>query len=405
MTPSGLFSDFSGAGNENRHLKQRSRIIKCLAKSSCAMTIPEISKHVKISTPTTIKLVNELIQENWILDEGKKETDSGRRPVLYSLNKESFFVVGVEVLLKRIHVNVVRIGLDVIYDNKDSSFVMENTDVCLNRVVQFISAAIEKSGVEKEKIIGVGMGITGGVNSETGESFNYFNFMSQPLSMYLEDVFDIPTVVDNDTRVLGVAEQVFGKVKRTSNALIVNMSRGLGLTVILNKKVVAGGMGFAGEFGHMQLGEKGRLCLCGKKGCLGTEVSGYALEEDLADALNQGDTSINFKLKDINGYRYDDILVAAMKGDGLALRLLQQQGEKLGEALGNIINLLNPEIIVIGGKVARVKDLFSDSVRMGIKKTALINPLLFCKVVVSDLGSGAGPQGAASMVLKRVGMI
>ena len=405
MNSSSLFSDFYGAGNENRHLKQRSRIIKSLAKSSCPMTIPEISQHVKISIPTTIKLVNELIQENWILDEGKKETDSGRRPVLYSLNKECFFVVGVEVLLKRIHVNVVRIGLDVIYDNKDSSFVMENTDVCLNHVVQFIKTAIEKSGVAKEKIIGVGMGITGGVYSETGESFNYFNFMSQPLSMYLKDIFDIPTVVDNDTRVLGVAEQVLGKVKRTSNALIVNMSRGLGLTVILNKKVIAGGMGFAGEFGHMQLGKKGRLCLCGKKSCLGTEVSGYALEEDLADALNQGDTSINFKLADINNYRYDDILVAAMKGDGLALRLLQQQGEKLGEALGNIINLLNPELIVIGGKVARVKDLFSDSVRMGIKKTALINPLLFCKVVVSDLGSSAGPQGAASMVFKRAGMM
>lgn len=405
MTPSSFFSEISGVGNESRHQKQCSRIVKCLAKSNSPMTIPEISKHVKISTPTTIKLVNELIEGSWILDEGKKETDSGRRPVLYTLNKEMFYVVGVEILLKRIHVTVVGIGLDVIYEEKNIDFVISNSQECLDSVVKFISSAIKKSKVKVDKIIGVGIGITGGVNSETGESFNYFNFMDRPLSQYMEESLGINTVIDNDTRVLGVAEQVFGRVKRTANALIVNMSRGLGITVILNKKVVAGGMGLAGEFGHMQLGEKSRLCLCGKKGCLGTEVSGFALEEDLFEALNNGETSIFFKVDEKRKYRYDDILDAAMKGDGLALRLLQQQGEKLGEALGNIINLLNPELIVIGGKVARVKDLFSDSVKMGLKKTALINPLLFCKVVVSNMGNDAGPRGAASMILKRVGMI
>lgn len=405
MTPRGLFFDFSDYDNESRQLKQRSRILKCLAKSNIALTIPEISKQVKISTPTTIKLINELIKDDLIVDEGKKETDSGRRPVLYSLNKKIFYVVGVEILLKRIHITIIRIGLEVVYEDMDTNFLLSNTEECLKNAIAFIEKSIVKSGISKEKILGMGVGITGGVNSNKGESFNYYNFMDLPLSKHLEEVFEFPVLIENDTRVIGFAENVFGKAKKISNALVVNMSRGLGLTVILNKKVVSGGEGFAGEFGHMQFGQKERLCLCGKQSCLGTEVSGFALEEDLTDALKRGESSIHFKKNEIGTYRYDDILKVALEGDGLALKLLQEQGVRLGQALGNIINLLNPELIIIGGKIARVKDLFTDPVKMGIKTTSLMNPLKYCRIEVSNLGKDAGPIGAAAMILRKIGMI
>ncbi|NWJ52392.1 MAG: ROK family protein [Bacteroidetes bacterium] len=405
MNFTGLISDSISSNNASRQQKQRSRIVKCLSKSEEPLTIPEIANVVRISLPTAIKLTNELIDSKWVIEEGKKETESGRRPTLYTLNKELICAVGVEILLKSIQVTILKIGFDVIISEQDKTFVLENTQECLDKVIAFIAGAISKSGRSKDQIMGIGIGITGRVNTNTGESITYFNFLDKPLANYVEEQLLLPTVIDNDTRVQGIAENVLGKGKNTQNTLIINMSRGLGMSILLDKKIVRGEMGFAGEFGHMHFGQENRHCMCGKQGCLGTEVSGYALEEDLKNALAKGETSINFSNDSIEPIRYDAILNAAINGDALAINLIQNQGEKLGSALGNIINLLNPSLIVIGGKFARVKDIFTDPVKMGLKKTALMNAANVCKIVSSELTEQAGPQGAACLVFGRNEMI
>jgi predicted NBD/HSP70 family sugar kinase/predicted transcriptional regulator len=405
MNFTGLISDPISSNNESRQQKQRSRIVKCLSKSETPLTIPEIANVVRISMPTAIKLVNELIESKWVIEKGKKETELGRRPTLYALNKELICAVGVEILLKSIHVTILKIGFEVLLSEKDNSFVLENTQECLDRAITFITKVIEKSGRSKDQIMGIGVGITGRVNTNTGESITYFNFLQKPLANYIEEQLLLQTVIDNDTRVQGVAEKVFGKGKNTQNTLIVNMSRGLGMSIVLNKKMIIGEMGFAGEFGHMHFGVENRHCICGKQGCLGTEVSGYALEEDMKNALARGETSLSFSKMANEPIRYDTILDAALIGDALAIDLIQKQGEKLGSALGNIINLLNPSLIVIGGKFARVKDILTDPIKMGLKKTALINSANSCKIVSSELTDQAGPKGAACLVFRKNEMI
>lgn len=402
---SGLLTDIGGVSIKSRQQKQSGRILRYLAKKQNGTSIPEIADHVRISVPTTTKLINELIEQDCINEVGKRETDNGRKPVLYSINKERFYAVGLEVVLKRIEVKIVRIDKEVIYEARDNDFLLENTGDCLNFVIDFIRRAIDNSGIDFQQIMGIGIGITGRVDRNTGHTINYFNFLNVSFAATVEANTGLPTVVDNDTRVLGIAEQVVGKAKNVSNALVLNVSRGLGISLIVNKKLVAGGNGFAGEFGHMQFGQSQRLCMCGKKGCLGTMVSGYALEQDLEEALISGEASIHFKLANSDSYRYDDVLEAAIRGDALSIKLIQKQGECLGEALGNLLNLLNPELIIIGGKLAVVGDLFITSVKMGMKKSALINPLMLCKISLSDLKKEAVSDGAAYMFWKKYEMI
>ncbi|MCG8580524.1 MAG: ROK family transcriptional regulator [Bacteroidales bacterium] len=402
---SGLFTDTVEVSNKGRQQKQSGRILKYLSRTQCGVTIPEIAEHVRISVPTTTKLINELIKLNCINEVGKRETDNGRKPTLYSLNKERFYAVGVEVVRKRIQVKVVRVDKEVIFEKRDDAFLLENSKECLGYVIDFIKDTINGCGIASYQIMGVGIGITGRVDCNTGQTLNYFNFLDVTFAEFVEKSTGLPTIVDNDTRILGIAEQVVGKARSVNNALVVNLSRGLGISLILNKKVIAGGNGFAGELGHMQLGYSDRLCLCGKQGCMETVVSGHALEEDLKEALLNGEQSIFFNNNDDSNYRYDEVLEAALKGDALSIRLIQKQGDCLGEALGNLLNLLNPEVIIIGGKMARAGDLFTTSVKMGIKKTALINPLMFCKVRLSELENEAVPNGAAYMVWKKYEMI
>ena len=402
---SGFFTDSIEVSNKSRQQKQSGRILRYLSKTQCGLTIPEISDYVRISVPTTTKLIHDLIDKQCVIEVGKKETDNGRKPLLYSINKECFYALGVEVVLNRIQVKVIRIDKEVIFERKDDNFTLENTVDCLNNVIEFIRFAIDNCGVEANQLMGIGVGITGRVDCNTGDTLNYFNFLEKSFAKTLEGNLGLPTIVDNDTRVLGIAEQVVGKARNVNNALVVNVSRGLGISLILNKKMIAGGNGFAGEFGHMQFRQSNRLCLCGKKGCLGTVVSGYALEQDMAEALNGGEQSIHFNKEQGGNYLYCDVLDAALKGDALSIKIIQKQGEALGEALGNLLNLLNPEVIIIGGKIAKAGDLFSTSVNMGMKKTALINPLMFCKIRLSELEKEAVPNGAAYMLWKKYEMI
>ncbi|MGQ1890145.1 ROK family transcriptional regulator [Thermophagus sp. OGC60D27] len=398
-----FFSD--EVSNQSRQAKQKNKIIRTLSKSRHALTIPELQKQVRISPPTANKLINELIADNLVKEEGKKETDNGRKPMLYSLNINKFFAVGVEILFKRISVSVVRLDQKIVFKRQDKKFILENTPECLEKTISFIKKTLEECKIPKDNILGIGIGLTGRVNSLTGESYNFFTFTEKPVGQYLAETFQKQVFIDNDTHVMGLAEQVLGQAKDSRNALILNVSRGLGMTIIANKKLISGGMGFAGEFGHMQFANSNKLCICGKRGCLGMEVSGHALEENFKKAIKEGGTSLLVKEKSLGDIQYEDILDAANTGDSLSINLLQKTGEILGMSLGNIINLLNPELIILGGKFAQAGHMFTDSIKTGINKTALTLPLKYVTLKTSELGGDSGSIGASAMVFKQHDLI
>jgi predicted NBD/HSP70 family sugar kinase len=386
---------------ESRQLKQLRVIIRYLSKSAVAHTLPEVAEHVKISVPTVTKLVKELVDRGLVIEEGKKETDNGRKPTVYTLDKTKFFAVGVEILSKWIHVSVVRIDLETVHESLSRSFRLEDSPECLEYIIKLIQETILESDVKSDQILGVGIALRGHVNCHTGVSANYFTQLGMPLRAYLNRNLGLPVIIDNDTRVIGISEQVLGDAKGVENALIVKVSRNLGVSIILDRNIIFGAKGYSGNLNHMQFGEKKRLCECGKRGCLRTEVSGYALQLDLMKHLEDGEQSIYFNNQEVDSYTYHDVLDAVLKGDALSIDLIVNQGEILGRALGNLINLLNPNLIVIGGEFVMVKDYFIDAIRAGMRKTGLTNSLQDCEVLGSKLGRYFSSRGAACMVLKN----
>lgn len=390
-----------GASKENRQFIQLKSIVSYLSKSDEALTIPEISDLVRISVPTGTKLVKRLVEQGLIIEDGKKVTENGRKPSVFTLNTDRFYAVGVEVLERWIHVSVVRIDLETVHEAFSRQFILKDEPDCLDYITTFIQSTIEASPASFDQIIGVGIALAGSVNGRSGESADYFRHLDISLRKHLQEELKLPVIVDNDTRALGISEQVLGIAKGNENVLVVKVSRNLGLSIILDKKIIFGAKGFAGNFGHVQLGNKKRLCNCGKKGCLRTEVSGDALYMDLKEALEEGETSIHFQLESIDTYKYHDVLDAVLKGDALSIRLLIEQGEKLGQGLGNIVNILNPNLIVIGGEIVMVKEFFLDAVKAGMRKTGLVSSLKDCEVQASVLGRYFSSRGAACMILKH----
>lgn len=390
---------------DSRQFQQHQRIVQFLSKSETPLTAHELSKELQVSVPTGLKLINDLLDEDVIVVEGKKKTGSGRKPSLYKLNNLGLFVLSVEILLKRVTVGIIDLNLGAKYYKQYKDFQLEDSQECLEQVISIIEESILNSGVSQDKLIGMGVGITGRVNMETGTSLNYFTFLPESLSSFLKSKFSLPVIINNDTRCYGLAENFIGKAKSRENAIVINLSRGLGTSLIINNTIINGGHGYAGEFGHMQFGDSDKMCMCGKRGCLGNEVSGFALEEMFKEALRNGELSMLSEKQKSDSIIYDDILDAAINGDGLSIQLIQDLGTKLGKALGNIVNLLNPELIIIGGKFAKLNDILGDSIKAGMTKTSLVSPLSDCEIEFSELGDLAGLKGAGLLVYEHYELI
>lgn len=388
-----------------KHMQQQKRIVQMLAKSTQPLTIDEIRKELSISTPTGIKLINALIDGGVVKSEGKKETANGRRPSLYSLKQTELYVISLEILLNKLTVSLVDMNLNILQMRRSMDFVLANTEESLQEVVSFTRETIEEFGVEHEQLLGLGVAITGRINPRTGSSSSFFSWLKPSLKRYLSQEFDLPVKVNNDTRCLGLAEKKIGLARDYRNAIVINLSQGLGTSLIVENRIVNGGNGFAGEFGHMQFGDNNKICICGKRGCLGNEVSGYALSEKFREGIENGELSLLTDEIPLSKIRHTHILNAALGGDSFSITLLQNMGLKLGRALGNIINLLNPEVIIIGGDFASAESFLGDSLKSGIANSALVNPLKNCEIKYSELGEHGTLKGAGSIVFSHFELI
>ncbi len=356
-------------------------------------TIPEICQLYKWSIPTGIKLVTELVEESILLKKGKKDSNGGRRPDIYSLNPAMGYVIGIEILLKSLKISVVNLNHEIIYANEEIQFDITDQDKTLKTLEKIVPDLIIKQKLNRQKILGVGIGITGRVNRNTGKSYTYLNY-DTPIQQLLQDKWQLPVYIDNDTHLMALGEKTFGYAKGKSDVFIVNLGRGIGAAIISNGMIHSGHSGFAGEFGHMHITENERICVCGKTGCLETVVSGIALEDALANNQEPAE-----KKKKPTDYRY--LLQKAKKGDQEITKVLSKMGEDLGKALSLIVHLLNPELIVISGGFSQAAEQLIYPIARGMNLYGLPQLLADCDLRVSSLGENATILGAFTMVFEK----
>lgn len=390
----------SGAEYKNSLLKKS--ILAYLASSGEA-TIADLSKELNISIPTATKLVTELKEESYLTDHGKIETAGGRRPNVFGLCPHAFYFLGVHARRSRIEFVLVDFKGNVINKKEDPHFVLKNTPEAFEHVCKAIEKFISGAEVPKEKIIGIGMSLTGRVDANNGYSYTYFNFNDTPLTDALEERLHIRSYIENDSRAMMYAEKIFGVVKDEKDVLFLNLGRGVGVGMMFDNKLYYGKTGFAGEFGHIPLFDNEIICHCGKKGCLETEASGIALEKMFVARMNAGETSVlsekRDKGQDILLY---DIITAANNDDVLSISLISEIAEKLGRGVGVLINLFNPELVIVGGSLSLAGDYLMLPLKTAINKYSLSLVNKDTKFRISRLGDNASVIGVAMLVRAKI---
>jgi predicted NBD/HSP70 family sugar kinase len=335
-------------------------------------TIAELAKELDLSVPTTTKIINEMCLNGSLYECGKLETNGGRHPNLYGLNPEAAYFIGVDV--KQFMVNIATIDFkgEMIDMDMGVPFELKNTPEALNKLIAIIQAFIDRQAIDKNKILNIAINISGRVNSESGYSYSIFYFEERPLADILCERLGYRVTIDNDTRAMTYGEYIAGCVTNEKDIIFVNISWGLAIGIIIDGKVYKGKSGFSGEFGHVKSFNNEIMCHCGKKGCLETEVSGSAMYRRLLEMVKNGASSLlSKKILKNELITLNDIVQAVNKEDVLCIDLVEDIGRKLGEQLAGIINIFNPEMVIIGGTLSLTGDYIMQPIITAIKKYSL----------------------------------
>lgn len=363
-------------------------------------TLPDLAKELKVSVPTVTKFIGEMTEKGYIISYGKQETNEGRPPTLYGLNPKSGYFIGVDLKQSSMNLAVMNFVGEIFESRMGIPCQLENTPDGLERVCLEILAFIDQLNIEKDRILNIGINISGRVNPDSGYSYSWFNFEERPLADVLSERMNYPVSIDNDSRAMTYGEMTQGVVKGEKDVIFINLSWGLGCGLIFNGELYKGKSGFSGEFGHFSVFDNEKICNCGKKGCLETEVSGIALHNNLLNAVQQeGKESIlSEKIKENpDSVTLRDIIDATNKEDFLCIELIEDIGQKLGRFLASLINLLNPELVVIGGELAQTEDYILQPIRGAVRKYSLNLVNKDTAVVLSKLQERAGIVGACML--------
>ncbi|AOC97010.1 MULTISPECIES: ROK family protein [Flavobacterium] len=394
-----ISKDNSLSGQKWHMLRQS--IVKRLLSAGNA-TIAEISSELQSSVPTVTKAVNELLQEGNVVDMGKITNSGGRRPSLYSINPTCAFFLGVEVGRTHMSIGLQNIKNEFISLDLRVPFALKNSQESLLEFCSLINNYIEESSVEKKLIVGICINFSGRINSMEGFSYNYFFSENRPLTEIISEQLGLPVHLENDTRAMAFGEYCEGVVDDEQNIIFLNYSWGVAIGIMTDGKLYYGKSGYSGEFGHSTIFENEIICQCGKLGCLETEISGWSLVRQFKEALKEGKHS-KIELNENEDLQHLDIISGAINlEDSLCIELVTRQSEKMGRYLSILLNIFNPDLLVIGGDFSQLGDFALLPIQSALKKHSLGLVNRDMKLKKSTLGHRVGVIGACCIVKEKM---
>lgn len=395
-----LLKDLEGS---TKQAMMRKRIITYYIFNGTS-TITELAKELDLSVPTVTKFIDEMCVAGYLNDYGKLETNGGRHPSLYGLNPNSGYFMGVEICQNEVNIGIINFKGDMVHVKRHIPFVAKNTLESLDEFCNLIKDFLNEITLDREKLLNVNVNLIGRVNSDLGYSYSLFNLSERPLTEILSEKLDgLRVSIDNDTRAMAYGEYMQGVVRNEKNVLFINVGWGVAAGIIIDGKMYKGRSGFSGEFGHNYGYDNEILCHCGKKGCIETEASGLALHRILLEQLAEGKTSIIQQMKeDVSQITLDDIIEAVEREDMLCIELVEDLGVKLGTHIAGLINIFNPEMVVIGGLMSLTGDYLIQPIASTVRKYTLNLMFRDSFIVPSKLKDKAGIVGACMVARSKL---
>jgi N-acetylglucosamine repressor len=366
----------------------------------------EIAKITKLTPPTVSNLVKELLESKLVIESDLGESQGGRKPTMLVINAKEFYIIGIDVGIETLKGVIADLNANIVTKKSVPISRPITNEGFIDLMKTCIRQLLDEGNIEYDKYLGIGIGMHGVVDVNTGTSLFAPNLQLRhiPLKVELEKEFNMLVKVENDARAMALGESWFGNGNGADDIVCVNVGSGIGAGVIINGKLFHGEHFISGEVGHMTIDIDGPKCSCGNYGCLQTFASGPAIAERAKREILLGKESlitemVNGDLDTIDGKIVYD---AALKGDALSIEILSEAGRYLGIGLTNIIHMLNPKKIIIGGGVANANGFVLESVKETIQKRCLTQSAKQTEILLSKLGADATAIGAVTLILQEL---
>ncbi|MEC5169425.1 ROK family transcriptional regulator [Glaciihabitans sp. GrIS 2.15] len=376
-----------GSQSALRELNQQ-RIIDALLGSG-PLTQAELARQTGLSTATVSNIVKTMTAIGSL--ETEPTTSSGRRALLVRLSNNGAVAVGIDFGRRHLRIVLASLGFTVVAERFVELPLGHRAEESIDRASQLLAALLEEHDVKPSAVLGVGVGIPGPIDQRTGTVVQGA-ILPEWVGIHLlelEKRLHFPVVFDNDANLGALAEVTWGPHNTVDNLVFVKIGSGIGAGLILGGHPFSGSLGITGEIGHETITDNGVACHCGNRGCLETVAS----------------TSVMMALLGTRApVSTADIVRNALSGDSATLRVLDDAGAAIGRGLASIANLINPEVIVIGGPLAGLDQILLDPIRRGLLRHAVPSVGEATGLVMSSLGDRAEALGAASLVLQSPGL-
>jgi glucokinase-like ROK family protein len=321
---------------------------------------------------------------------------------LLEINPQSGYILGVDVGATHLGLVLADFSARVVVEQEYPFDVSRGPEFCLQEVDRNLRIFLSEAGFSLDDVAAIGVGVPGPVVAETGGVIappimpGWDKF---PIQAYLEDLWGHPITLNNDAELGALGEWAYGAGRFEDNLLYIKVGYGIGAGLLLNGQIYSGATGSAGEIGHITILEDGPMCTCGNRGCLEALAGGRAIAEQAQRAVKAGKRTRLAAIQPIERITALDVAQEARKGDLVAQEIIADAGRYLGIAIANLIPILNPGLIVIGGGISQVGDLFLEPIRRYATSRSLLASARTVRITAAVLGRRSSSMGAVVQAL------
>lgn len=371
-----------------------------VVKSEGPVSRTEIVRLSGLSPATVSEITADLIAEGLICEKTAGDSTGGRPPILLTLTQDAAYVVGLKLAEGHVSAAITDIEANILSTLTVPAAGMHAVERAVVTLGEVVEQVIAEASVPRERVTGVGIGLAGVIDAEGGlcRFSPILGWRDVPLKQLVEERIGIPVYIDNDVNTLAMAEKWFGAGQDVDDFLVVTVGRGVGLGIVVNGQFYRGTRGGGGEFGHTVLAPDGPLCDCGKRGCLEAYVADPALVRAAQEAVARSELS---------GVSADELTVErvtelAQAGNETLRAIFGQAGKVLGMGIANLLNILNPALVIVSGEGVRAGDLLFEPMREAVARCVFDGLEQDTEIVIQDWGDEAWAWGAASLVLQEI---
>jgi predicted NBD/HSP70 family sugar kinase len=344
-----------------------------------------------LSVGAVSQIVSDLIESNWITEAGESDSTGGRRQVLLRLNPTAAYVAGLKLMEDRAVCAVTDLEATVLHYAEHPLPATQTPEPIAQALAQIVIHALAQAGVPRERVRGVGIGLAGVINGDTGivHYSPFFQWRDVPLARLVSEELRLPVYLENDVNTLTITEQLFGPGHDVSSFAVVTIGRGIGMGVVIHHQLYRGHKGGVGELGHITVEPDGPPCSCGRRGCLEALAADEAV---VREAQSVFDASLTF----------EQVVSAAQNGHEAACRALARSGHYLGLGLAVVINLFCPELIIVSGEGVAAGPCRLDPMFEALRANTFNGLLDGVKIEVKPTDDLAWARGAAGLVVGKL---